>query len=141
MITGVTIDGIDTLTRWGLILLADLVVGAPPVREILVEIPGRSGTINASYAISDGEPVYGNRPITFTLFKSVPDAELNQIRSELMALFHGREKKLQLPTDTGHYFKGIVHIGDISGYNSGKIPVSVTAEPYRYDDTTDEPSL
>lgn len=141
MTYGVTIDSTNTKTQWGLILLNDLVIGAPPMREVLIEIPGRSGTINASYAVSDGDPVFGDRIISFTLFKAVNDADLATLRSTLMTNYHGKVCTIKLPTDTTHYYRGIVHIGDISGYNSGKIPVSITAEPYRYANTGNTPSL
>lgn len=141
MTYGVMIDNICTKKQWGLILLNDLFVSAPPMREALIEIPGRSGTINASYAVSNGEPVFGNRTISFTLFKSVDDNCLSEIRSKMMTMFHGKIKTIKLPADCEHYYRGIVHIGDISGFNSGKIPIRITAEPFRYDNVTNAPSL
>ena len=141
MTYGVTINDTNLKTQHGLILLDDLNIGAPPMREVLIEIPGKSGTINASYAASDGDPVYGNRTISFTLFKAVNDTDLSTLRSTLMTNYHGKVCTIKLPTDTTHYYRGVVHIGDISGYNSGKIPVSVTAEPYRYANSGNTPSL
>lgn len=131
MTYGVTIGTTNTLTQWGLILCADLNIGMPPLKSNLVDIPGRNGTVNMSYAVS-GFPVYGNREITFTLFAAVDDATLNTIRAELAELCHGQEANLILPTDSTHYYHGLFNIGEISGYNSGRIPVSVVAEPYAY---------
>lgn len=132
MIHGVVIAGTDTLTEWGLLLCADLVIGTPPLKSNLVDIPGRNGSVNMSYAVSNGLPVFGDRQITFTLFSAVDDIALNQIRAELAAICHGQEATLVLPTDSTHFFRGVFAVGDISGYNSGKIPITVTAEPYAY---------
>lgn len=132
MIYGVTIGEVNTLEQWDLLLCADLVVGTPPLKSNLIDLPGRSGSVNMSYAASNGLPVYGDRQIAFTLFAPVDDVRLNQIRSELAELCHGQEATLKLPTDSNYYYRGIFAVGDISGYNSGKIPVSVIAEPYAY---------
>lgn len=131
MIYGVTINGTDTLTQWGLMLLSDLNIGTPPLKSVLIDVPARDGTINMSYALN-GYPVYGNRQISFTLFKAVDDTQLNGIKTALAALCHGQEKTLALPVDNSHYYRGVFSIGNISGFNSGKIPVTVTAEPYAY---------
>lgn len=128
---GVTIDGVDTYSRWGLILCNDLVVGTAKVRQTRITVPGLSGTLNYSYALT-GEPEYDDRPITFTLAKPVDSASLEIVRQELCALCHGRVKNLILPIDSTHYFKGTFEIGDIGGYNSARIPVSVTADPWKY---------
>lgn len=127
---GAEIGGFDTLRKWGLILLADTIIGMPPLKKNLVEIPAADGTINMSYVVTDGEPVYGNRNISFSLFKAVNDDELNEIRAELIALCHGRETTLRLPIDRNHYYKGLFSVGDMKGYHSGTIPISVIAEPY-----------
>lgn len=129
---GVQINGIDTYKQWGLILLADLKIGTPSVKSNLIEIPGRDGTVNMSYVISDGEPVYENRTIAFTLFKATDEETFDEIHSQLMVLCHGRECTLRLPTDHTHYYKGLFNVDGTEGYASGTIPVSVTADPYVY---------
>lgn len=89
---GAVIDDVDTYEKWGLILLADLKIGAPSFEGKFIKIPGRNGMINASYGVSDGEPVYGNRNITFTLFTNKDETAFNEIVSELINYCHGREK-------------------------------------------------
>ena len=127
---GVTIASIDTKTQWGLILCADLIIGAPPLKSNLVEIPGRNGTVNMSYVVNG--PTYGNRSIAFTLFCACDDANLNAKRAALAATCHGQECTLVLPTDSTHYYRGVFSVGNIAGYNSGRIPVTVIAEPFAY---------
>lgn len=127
---GVTIASIDTNTQWGLILCADLVIGTPPLKSNLVDIPGRDGTVNMSYVVNG--PVYGDRQIAFSLFCSCNDDNLNQKRAALAAHCHGQVCDFYLPMDATHYYRGLFNVGPITGFNSGKIPVSVIAEPYAY---------
>lgn len=142
--TGVTINGTDTLTQWGLILLDDLHIGEAPLKGELVDVPGADGALNLSYGLS-GRPVFGMRDISFTLFASglsrsgtqllhnrpKNEEEVNLIRTELQGLYHGREVDLYLPDDATHYWHGIISIGPKDKFNSGRIPISITAQPYR----------
>lgn len=130
--TGVIIGETDTLRQMGLILLSDLKIGTPSLKSNMVEIPGADGALNMSYVVSDGEPRYSNRDISFTLFKSTDEKTFTETRAHLLALCHGREQMLILPNDKTHYYKGLFTIGDTDGYNSGKIPVNVSADPYAY---------
>ncbi len=130
MTYGVTIAGTNTKTQWNLILCADIVVGSPPLKSNLIDIPGRDGTVNMSYVVNG--PVYGDRQISFSLFCPCDDDNLNQKRAALANLCHGKVATLVLPMDATHYYRGVFSVGEISGYNSGRIPVSLIAEPYAY---------
>ncbi len=130
MLYGVTIDGIDTLRDFGLILCADLKISRPKLKENRVDIPGGDGSLNMSYS-PQGYPVYKDRTISFSLFKAMGEAERSQLVSLLNNKWQGREVKIVLPDDEDHYWKGTIEFGDINGYNSGKIPVSMTAYPYK----------
>lgn len=132
MFRGVKINGIDTYEEYGLMLLAGVVIGSPQLKETRKEIPGRSGSLNLSYAVT-GRPTYKDRPITFELFKSVDDTALDALRTKVRGLYHGREVTLEFPFDKSHYYTGVIQFGDASGYNSGRIPVSMTAFPYKYE--------
>lgn len=130
MLYGVTIDNIDTLREFGLILCADLKISRPKLKENRVDIPGGDGSLNMSYS-PQGYPVYKDRTISFTLFKAMGEAERDQLVSELCNKWNGKEVRLILPNDEDHFWSGTIEFGDISGYNSGKIPVSMTAYPYK----------
>lgn len=130
--SGVIIGGIDTLRQMGLILLADLKIGTPPLKSNIVEIPGADGTLNMSYIVGGGEPLYGNRDISFSLFKQADEQSFSEIRAKLIALCHGREQTLILPNDKMHYYKGLFTVGDSDGYNNRTIPISIIADPYAY---------
>lgn len=127
---GVRINEIDTLYNYGLILLADVVIGAPTLKENRIDIPGAHGSLDLSFAVT-GEPLYNDRPISFTLFKQVNDLTLNQLRDQLAGVLHGRRCRLSFPFDYGYYYIGTIKIGDLQGYNSGRIPISMTAAPHK----------
>lgn len=129
-LSGVTINSTDTLTSYGLFLCADLKIGEPKLKENRVDIPGGNGSLNMSYS-PQGYPVYNDREISFTLAKRMTDADRETTLATIRNLWHGREVSLKLPDDTAHYWHGVISFGDISGYNSGKIPVKMTAEPYK----------
>lgn len=134
MLHGVKINDVDTLAEYGLILLADLSVGEAKPKTELLEIPGGDGALDLSESPL-GRPVYQMREISFTLFKAVDAAALEQLRTALSNRWHGREVRLDLPTDTEHHFQGRIRFGDHSGYNTGKIPVSMSAYPWKLKNT------
>lgn len=133
MTAGVTIGGYDTKTRWGMILLSDLVIGTPELKSEWVEIPAADGSLNMSYALTGGEPTFQMREIVFSLYPiGMNEQEAAAAKMDLMTFCHGRETTLKLPEDPDHYFKGVFTIGEKSGYNITTIPVTVTAYPYRF---------
>lgn len=146
MLHGIGIDWFDeqiqydSLTEDGLCLLDDLTIGEAKLKENYIDIPGGNGSLNLSYA-PQGYPVYEDREISFTLFKGVDDVALEAIRAKLANMFHGREVNLILPNDLNSFWTGVIQFGAISGYNSGKIPVTFRAQPYKTNRTTGEKSL
>ena len=131
MLYGVIINGINTLDEYGLLLCADLKISEPKLKENRIDIPGGDGSLNMSYA-PQGIAVYYDREITFTLFKSMGEEERDELVTTLRNAWHGLEVDLILPNDTRHYWHGVISFGDISDYNAGKIPVKMTAEPYKH---------
>lgn len=134
MLYGVDIRGeheeVNTLSDYGLCILDDLTIGEAKLKENYVDIPGANGSLDLSYA-PQGYPVYEDREISFTLFKGVDDVALETIRAELANSFHGQYVDLMLPNDASHSWEGTIQFGGISGYNSGKIPVTFRAQPYK----------
>lgn len=131
MLHGVKINWVDTLTRYGLCLLADVEIPAPAVRTTRITVPGMDGSIDVSQALT-GEPVYDDVDISIPLFARKGDAELQAIRRQLLLAYHGREVEVVLPHDAKHYYLGTLSIGNLSGYGSGEIPVTLHAGPWRY---------
>lgn len=144
MLYGVSIrgenDAVATLVDYGLCILDDLTIGEAKLKENYINIPGANGSLNLSYA-PQGYATYEDREISFTLFKGVNDAELEIIRSDIANKFHGQVVDLMLPNDNEHFWKGTIQFGGISGYNSGKIPVTFRAQPYKTNISTGAKSL
>lgn len=130
MLYGVQINTTRTLDDYGLCLMSNLSIPAPTIKDNLIDVPGADGTINASYILTGG-PVFNNIEITFSLFKRAEERELHRIRSELMNAFQGRMVDVFFPTDTEHYYSGVIMFGEISDYNSGIIPVRLLASPWK----------
>lgn len=128
--TGVTINGTDTLTTYGLMMLDDLVISAPVVKEARVDLPGIDGTLDYSEALV-GYPVFEDRTVSFTLFKMMDESARETMRNTLLTAYGGRVVQLVTPDVSGYYWRGRMTIGEYSGYNSGRIPVSVRVSPYR----------
>jgi hypothetical protein len=127
---GMSINGTDLLTTYGLILGADLEIAAPALRSSRVIIPGRDGSLNLSYALT-GAPVYDDRVISGSLLKQADDSTLDSTRRTLLSSYHGREVDIVLPVDTTHVFRGVIEFGGVPGFNKGTIKWSMVAEPYR----------
>lgn len=139
MYYGAILDGINTLYKWGLVLLDDLEEGTPELKTNYQDVGGMDGQLNLSYALTGG-PVFGMRPVSFTLCRLLQFPQrsvyahpmsMSAIWSELMTRYHGREVELILPTDLLHHYTGVVQIGRITGKSRDCIPVSMTAEPWR----------
>jgi len=127
---GVIIDGTDTKEEWGLILLDDLTVESPAPVVNYVTVPGVSGAYDFTEIL--GAVTYNMRNISFTLFKRVNDFQLKEIRDELADQFHGKSVELVLPDDEEHHYVGRMSIGGVTGYNTGRIAVTMIAEPSVY---------
>ena len=132
MYYGVQINGLDTLENWGLLLLSDLLEESPPRKENLVEVPGMDGTLDLSDTLT-GEPVYGTRAVSGTLFRRAGPWTIKALHAMLMDAYHGRRVTLTLPSDLYHHYSGVLLIGDLSDDARGRIPFSMpAADPWRY---------
>ena len=139
---GVTIDNIDTLTVYGLILCSDLKIGTPEPRTKYITVPEADGDLDLTGALTDGEVRYGMREISFSLFAAkdviaatnspATESHFAAVRSQLMGFLHGKRRQIWLPDDPDHYFIGRFKVGEKSGYNSGRIAVTMKADPWRY---------
>lgn len=142
MMHGVFIDGVDTLSEYGLALLAELKIGTPEPRTSYVTIPEADGDLDLTGALTGGLVRYGMREISFSLYpvhdiiagKKSPATEQHAalIRQKLAQFIHGQTRCLWLPDDGGHYFRGRMAVGEKGGFNNAEIPVTMTAEPWRY---------
>lgn len=130
MTYGVIIDGIDTKEEWGLILLDDLVVDTPAPNINMVSVPGVNGAYDFTEVL--GSITYSTRNISFTLFRRSGDRTMKEIRDEFVERFNGKRVELVLPDNEDVHFEGRMTVGGIAGYNTGRIPVTMIADPQPY---------
>lgn len=119
----------NTLTKYGLMLVDDVVLSSPELKTNYIDVPGMDGSIDASES-PQGYPVYQNRTLSFSLYKDVGDEELAALRMELMTKYHGRQTALAMPFEDGHYLSGRFQFGALDSTKRGIIPVSGTVYPY-----------
>ena len=117
-----------TLTGWSF--------PEPEPETYMVSVPGRiKGPLDLSTALTDGEPVYGPRPLNVTLETSEDDRLTREDRiSGMVNALHGRRiEPIVLPDDPGHFIVGRLTVKRL--YNDlahGSVEVSGTCEPWRY---------
>lgn len=142
MMHGVFIDGVNTLSEFGLALLADVTIGSPKPKTTYIDIPEADGDLDITAALTGGDVRYEMRTVKFSLFpvhdvisgtrSPATEQHSAMIRQKLAELVHGKSVKLWLPDDGEHYFVGRMSIDDKGGFNKTTIPVTMTAEPWRY---------
>lgn len=141
MIHGIAIEGINTLTHWGLALCADLKVSAAESKSTWIDVPAANGSLYFSNSVT-GAVVYKMRSISLTLISTksiitgdpgpVEDDVLGEICAELNTLFGSKEVQLVLPDDVDHYFRCVPEFSVMPGYHSGRIIMEAAAYPYKF---------
>lgn len=129
-----TIGGINLYDRWGLIPLARPWFNPPPVNTAVIEIPGASGVIDLSEALTGG-PTYGNREGEWSF---IIDREKNSkpwytTYSEIMKAIHGRFLTVSLEDEPGSY-QGRFSVSSWTSYTDGSgngITISYNVGPFK----------
>lgn len=128
---GATFGGKHSYKDYGLYPTEKPVIAPPNVRTYMLEVPGRSGSIDLTEVLTGGV-VYGDRNGTFP-YKFVGDREdwdnlINRIISDL----HGKRMNVMLDEQQGYYYNGRLAVGDISFENNCVyIEITGTFAPYR----------
>ena len=124
------LTGLWTLTGWDF--------SAPEYVQSFIDVPGRvDGPIDASTALTDGDPRYGQRTLS-AIFESSEGTRLEReerIRT-MQNLLDGWRLDITLPDDPTHHIKGRVRVEKI--YNDmahASIRVTATCDPWRYNNT------
>lgn len=114
--------------------LAAFNLSKPTFEENYVKVPGRSGHLDLSTVLTDGEPSYANRPFTARLESSEGTRLEREARiNSLINKFDGYLVDIVLPDDPTHYITGRISI--TKEYNDiahAAVNVKATCEPWRY---------
>lgn len=120
------LEGQWTLTGWAL--------GRAEAQENYVDVPGHSGQLDLSTALTDGEPYYNNREFVATLESSEgARMEREQRINDMVNKLDGWRQNIILPDDPVHYITGRVRVEKL--YNDlahASVQVSATCDPWRY---------
>lgn len=118
-----------TLTGWTLSRAAAM--------ESYVDIPGHSGPLDLSTALTDGEPYYGSREFTATLETSEGSRlEREQRINDMINNLDGWRHNIVLPDDPTHYITGRIRVEKV--YNDpahAAVLVTAICDPWRYNFT------
>lgn len=98
-----------TLNDWDLALGNNNYIGDPEMETTYIQVPGRSGLIDATEAIS-GRRIYKKRQLEFELGGIRDRLDWDSIISAFRNNVDGRVCRLTLDNDKSHYWRGRAYI-------------------------------
>jgi len=115
-------------------ILSDWSFSEPVYKDSFVAVPGRSGDLDLSTTLTDGEPVYNNRTLTVALESSDGTRDDRKARIDSMInLLDGRRMQITLPDEDTCYIYGRIHVAQ--NYNDpalASVTVTANCDPWRY---------
>lgn len=126
-----------TLNDWELALGNNNYIGDPEMETTYIQIPGRSGLIDATEAIS-GRRIYTKRSLEFELGGIRDRLDWDSVISAFRNNIDGRVCRLTLDNDKSHYWHGRVFVRGFDRFRDlGTFTLEVpTADPYKYNKTS-----
>ena len=126
-----------TLNNWDLALGNNNYIGDPEMETTYIKIPGRTGLIDATEAIS-GRRVFRKRALSFELGGIRDRLDWDSVISAFRNNVDGRICRLTLDNDKSHYWRGRVYIKGFDRFRElGTFKLSVPmADPYKYSKTS-----
>ena len=122
-----------TLNDWGLALGNNNYIGDPQMETTYIQIPGRSGLIDATEVIA-GRRIFRKRSLSFESGGVRDRLDWDGVISSFRNNIEGRVCRLTLDNDRQYYWHGRVFIENFDrfrGLGSFKLAVP-TADPYKY---------
>lgn len=122
----------DICAKFGMYLHEDTVLGTPPTRYNVADVPGMDGTLDLSDALT-GDVQYGNRidELVFhshEITSSAQRAEFERFCSELRNYLHGRAFEYRLSLDPSYVRRGRF---EFDSTDAPLVRFTVTADPYK----------
>lgn len=104
-----------------------------------IKVPG-AAPLDASDALTDGEPTYNSRKLTARLERSDGTRMEREARiSEMVNELDGYRLDIVLPDDPEHYITGRLHVAkDYNDLAHASVTVSATCDPWLYSNTEQE---
>ena len=121
--------GEKKIEAWGIV--TGFSIGEADVREKKYPVPGRSGSLDASEALT-GYPVYDDRDLSITVYikKKTPE-EYQELYDEINSYCHGKVRRVVFPFDSSYYYEGRFKVSvDQKDTSHGKVTISGKVYPY-----------
>lgn len=127
-----TVGGVTkhTLTDFSLVIENRDYIGAPVMNENYIDIPGRSGLVDLTKAVTS-VPIYSSRPIHILLSGTDADpGRWDATISKLRNFCHGKEMRVVFDNDPNWFWHGKAQIVDFEAMRSlGRFVLEI---PYAY---------
>lgn len=126
-----------TLDDWDLALGNNNYIGDPEMETTYIQVPGRTGLIDATEVIS-GRRIYKKRSLEFELGGIRDRLDWDGVISAFRNNIDGRVCRLTLDNDRNYYWRGRAYIKGFDRFRDlGTFSLAVpTADPYKYSKTS-----
>lgn len=114
------------------LLPKQVIINPPEVKTYLVPVPGRSGSLDFTEALTDGQPAYSDRLLTITMYCFAEEERLPEMESACRNALHGRKLNVMLDCDPGYYYRGRLSVDWVSEDNIDIATITATCDPYKY---------
>ena len=130
----VIFDNIDSYEDLGLILTS-FDDKLPEQKRSSIEVPGRNGVLDTSYALTD-EPLFNNRVLTLTfgLYRELI-GDWKPLIDSISNAIHGKEMLIYPSWKQGYHLIGNVSVDGYSIETTGELTIVCDCEPYYYADS------
>lgn len=138
MYHSVTFGSKNTFTDWHLVPDGRPVISMPELKTITVDIPGRSGVLDLSQAVSK-YPVYKNRTGTLSFHVLNNQAPWQELYRSIAEYVHGKTMDIRLEDDPNWYYHGRIYVNEWKSNNDGTwsdISFNYDLDPYKLANTT-----
>ena len=123
--------GEHTQEEFGL-LPKQVIISPPEVKTYLVSVPGRSGSLDFTEAITDGQVVYNDRLLTIIMYCFADEEQLPKMESACKNALHGKKMNIVMDCDPGYYYRGRLSVDWVSEDNIDIATITATCDPYKY---------
>ncbi|WP_294143881.1 hypothetical protein [uncultured Clostridium sp.] len=135
MYHSITIGNKHTYKDFGLIPTSRPVVNPPSPNFSYLEIPGVSGSLDLSEAVS-GNITYADRTGSFEFYVR-PGRDWSEVYDSILSFLHGQRLAVTLEDDPTHFYVGRVSVNQWkSDKNHSFIELDYQLRPFKYEMTT-----
>ena len=114
------------------LLPKQVIISPPEVKTYLVSVPGRSGSLDFTEALTDGQVVYNDRLLTITMYCFADEEQLPKMESACKNALHGKKMNIVMDCDPGYYYRGRLSVDWVSEDNIDIATITATCDPYKY---------